>query len=157
MKSPINKKVVLTIFLSSLVVFLDQVSKHLVVSKKESFFEGIRVFEGFNLVYVENKGISFGLLSQFNASFYLGILSFIVSIYIIYLIYRATKPIEYASLSLILGGAIGNGIDRVLNGFVVDFLDFYYTSEYHWPSFNFADAFITIGAIIFFSFIFFEK
>jgi signal peptidase II len=157
MKLTINKKLVLTVFFSLLVVFLDQISKYLVISEIESFMEGIEIFYGFNLVYVENKGISFGFLSQFNVSFYLGILSFIVSVYIIYLIYKASKTIEYTSLSLILGGAIGNGIDRVVNGYVVDFLDFYYSPEYHWPAFNLADSFITIGAIIFFLFIFFEK
>ena len=50
---------------------------------------------------------------------------------------------------LILGGALGNGLDRIINNYVIDFFDFYF-NEFHWPAFNFADSFITVGGIIFF-------
>ncbi len=71
------------------------------------------------------------------------------SIYIILLIRRSVNTLESVSLSFILGGAIGNGIDRVYNNYVIDFIDIYYW-QYHWPAFNFADSFISIGAVGFF-------
>ena len=110
----------------------------------------------FNIVYVENRGISFGIFSSLDASFYLGILSFLISGYIIFIIKLTKEFWEIFGLSLILGGAIGNGLDRVINNYVIDFLDFYF-NDYHWPAFNFADSFITVGGIIFFWRIFFKK
>ena len=86
--------------------------------------------------------------SNLDASFYLGILSFIISGYIIYVIKLTKEFWEILGLSLILGGALGNGLDRVINNYVIDFLDFYY-NKFHWPAFNFADSFITVGGIIF--------
>ena len=146
--------------LSSLIVtfsiFIDQVSKKIVFLQKDLFINGIEVFDFFNLVYVENKGISFGIFSKYELSFYLGILSFLISFYIGYLIKITKKKYEIISLSLILGGAIGNGIDRIKNNYVIDFFDFYLDS-YHWPAFNFADGFITIGGIMYFWQVFFKK
>jgi signal peptidase II len=119
-------------------------------------FPEIKIFSWLNLVYVENKGISFGMLSQFNISFFLGILSFLISFYIIYLLKCSVSIREKISLSLILGGAIGNGIDRVKNSYVIDFIDIS-VKGYHWPAFNFADSFITVGGIWYFWIIFFKK
>jgi signal peptidase II len=118
---------------------------------KNIFFlsQGINIFWGLNIVYVENRGVSFGLLSEFNIPFYLGILSLIISGYIVYLILKTKNKLEIIGLSLILGGALGNGYDRLVNGYVVDFIDIYF-KKYHWPAFNFADLFITLGAILFF-------
>jgi signal peptidase II len=73
----------------------------------------------------------------------------LVSAYIVYLIVKSNYLIELIGLSLILGGAIGNGVDRLYYGYVVDFIDLHLNS-FHWPAFNFADTFITIGAITFF-------
>tara|TARA_B100000925_G_scaffold248977_1_gene199851 strand:+ start:23 stop:502 length:480 start_codon:yes stop_codon:yes gene_type:complete len=130
-------------------IFIDQVSKQIVSIKKDLFKDGIEVNNFFNLVYVENRGISFGIFSKYELSFYLGILSFLISIYIGYLIKTTQNKIEVIGLSLILGGAIGNGIDRVINNYVIDFFDFY-IDIHHWPAFNFADAFITVGGVMFF-------
>ena len=108
-------------------VFIDQASKKIVSMKKDLFTDGIEVYNFFNLVYVENRGISFGIFSKYELSFYLGILSFLISIYIGYLIKITQNKFEAISLSLILGGAIGNGIDRVKNNYVIDFFDFHMT------------------------------
>ena len=107
------------------------------------------IFNGLNIVYVENKGVSFGMLSEYDIPFFLGIISLSVSIYILFLIIKSDSRLEIVGLSMILGGALGNGFDRLLNGYVVDFIDFYY-KNFHWPAFNFADTFITLGAILFF-------
>jgi signal peptidase II len=64
--------------------------------------------------------------------------------------------LERSSLILILSGALGNGFDRLTKNYVVDFIDVFY-SNYHWPAFNFADSYITLGGILYFSIIIFKK
>ena len=144
-----NKKIILSVLIVSFIVLIDQLTKSYILHFRDSFIYGQKVFNGLNIVYVENKGISFGLLADFNISFYLGVVSFVIGFYIIFLIYKSIQFQEYSSLSMILGGAFGNGFDRIKNFYVVDFIDFYY-KDYHWPAFNFADAFITLGAAIYF-------
>ena len=130
-------------------ILIDQLSKYFVENNLEIFINGLVILEGVNLVYVQNKGISFGMLSNFNITFFLGLLSLIISCYIFFLIFKSDDQLEFAGLSLILGGALGNGFDRLKNGYVIDFIDIYY-NNLHWPAFNFADSFITIGAILFY-------
>lgn len=131
-----------------LTLLLDQVSKRMVVENIETFANGLEVTKYFNLVYVENRGVSFGMFSEHDKSFYFGILSMLVSAYIIYLIVKSNNLMEIIGLSIILGGALGNGVDRLFQGYVVDFIDLH-LNNLHWPAFNFADTFITIGAIVF--------
>ncbi len=135
-------------FIVFLTLFLDQVSKRIVIENLETFANGLEISKYFNLVYVENRGVSFGMFSEHDKSFYFGILSMLVSAYIIYLLVKSNNRIELFGLSLILGGAIGNGVDRLYYGYVVDFIDLH-LNNLHWPAFNFADTFITVGAIIF--------
>jgi len=130
------------------ILFLDQVSKRLVVENIEIFANNLVISKYFNLVYVENRGVSFGMFSEHDKSFYFGILSMLVSTYIIYLLVKSNDLTESLGLSLILGGAIGNGVDRLYYGYVVDFIDLH-LNDLHWPAFNFADTFITVGAIVF--------
>tara|TARA_Y100000022_G_C13199985_1_gene352231 strand:- start:215 stop:694 length:480 start_codon:yes stop_codon:yes gene_type:complete len=151
-----KKKYLLSSFLTFLSIFIDQASKIIVSIKKDFFINIIEVNNFFNLVYVENKGISFGIFSKYELSFYLGILSFIISFYIVNLIRISQNKLEVIGLSLILGGAIGNGIDRIKNNYVIDFFDFHLGSN-HWPAFNFADTFITVGGVIFFWQVFFRN
>ena len=75
------------------------------------------------------------MLSKYNIPFYLGILSIIISFYIIFLIIKSERKLEIFGLSLILGGALGNGLDRLVKGYVIDFIDFY-IGKAHWPAFN---------------------
>ncbi len=137
-------------------IIIDQISKYLVALYKASLYPPLEIFSWLNLVYVENKGISFGILSKFNISFYLGLVSFLISFYIIYLLKNSQKSIEKISLSLILGGAIGNGIDRVIREYVIDFIDIS-LNNFHWPAFNIADSSITVGGILYFWFILLKK
>ena len=155
MKKVKSKFVLVTLIVISLVL-IDQVTKILVYIEKERIGTGIPILNFFNIVYVENRGISFGIFSSYDASFYLGILSFLISFYIIFIIKMTQEIWEIIGLSLILGGALGNGLDRVINNYVIDFFDFHY-NNLHWPAFNFADSFITIGGLIFFWRIFFKK
>ncbi len=143
-----TKKLIFSILLSVLIISLDLVTKFYAKENINLLIPGMEIFKGLNFVYVENKGISFGIFSNLNISFFLGIISFLISTYILYLIYNSNEKLEIFSLSLILGGAVGNGYERLTQEFVVDFIDIYY-ANFHWPAFNLADAFITIGAIFF--------
>ena len=145
-KYSMSKKYIFCIVFFSL--FLDQVSKRIVVENIAILTNSFEISKFFNLVYVENRGVSFGMFSEHDKSFYFGILSMLVSAYIIYLLVKSNDSIESLGLSLILGGAIGNGVDRLYYGYVVDFIDLH-LNNLHWPAFNFADTFITLGALVF--------
>ena len=105
----------------------------------------------FNLVYVSNSGISFGMFDKAsNAREIFALLQGGIAFGLIFWLWNSQKKhISYA-LALIIGGAFGNVIDRILNGGVTDFLDFHIAS-YHWPAFNLADIAIVTGALLFFS------
>ena len=145
-KCSMSKKYIFCIVI--FILLLDQVSKRIVVENIEIFANNLEISKYFNLVYVENRGVSFGIFSEHDKSFYFGILSMLVSAYVIYLLVKSNDLIESLGLSLILGGAIGNGVDRLYYGYVVDFIDLH-LNNLHWPAFNFADTFITFGAIVF--------
>ncbi len=105
----------------------------------------IPVIKGvFHLTYVENTGAAFGMLQ--GNTWFLILTSVLVSAVVAYLIWKVKPENRYVkiSLALILGGALGNLVDRVLLGYVVDFLDFRI-----WPVFNIADSCVVVGAILF--------
>ena len=134
--------------LSVFIIFVDQLTKYIAVIFYTELVHGIEIFSFLNLVFVTNKGISFGLLSNLNISFFLGLISLAISMVLIFWLTKSSKAYEKFTLSLILGGALGNGIDRIYQSYVIDFIDFHYKG-YHWPAFNVADTFITLGVIIY--------
>jgi len=143
-------KVVKILLLPALaVVALDQASK-LAVLRALSPYESIPVIHGFfNLVHVRNRGIAFGLLSSLGATWGTLLLSATTVAAIVLLLLwvgrlRARDERTAFGLALIIGGALGNLIDRIRLGEVVDFLDFYLRS-FHWPAFNVADSAVTVG------------
>ena len=103
----------------------------------------------FNLVLTWNNGVSFGLFNNNNElnALILSVLAIAIVIFLILWLRKAENKRMAIGLGLIIGGALGNVIDRGIHGAVVDFLDFYVNS-YHWPAFNVADSCITIGAVI---------
>lgn len=134
------------------VVVLDQASK-LLVQRMLQPGEIIAVIPSFfNLTYVMNPGAAFGFLAgapaALRAPFLTGI-SILAVLFIAYFRYRHPELgwLPSLGLCLILGGAVGNLVDRLRLGMVVDFLDFYY-GGYHWPAFNVADAAITVGVVL---------
>jgi signal peptidase II len=135
------------LWLSLLVLFLDQISK-LAVDEALQLFESIRLFQGFNLTYVRNTGAAFSFLSQaggWQRWFFAGLALVMSSMMVLWLLrLKSHEKLIGAALSLVLGGAIGNLIDRVAYGYVIDFLDVYY-QDWHWPAFNVADTAICIG------------
>ncbi|CAN7471027.1 signal peptidase II [Cupriavidus necator] len=132
-----------------LVVVLDQFLK-IVIVRTFTYGESRPVTGFFNLVLVYNKGAAFSFLADaggWQRWFFTG-LGLVVGAFIVWLLYRHTGQRMFCfAVSLILGGAVGNVIDRVVYGHVVDFLDFY-VRNYHWPAFNVADCAITVGAVL---------
>ena len=106
------------------------------------------VFPGFNLVLAFNRGAAFSFLAQAGGwqVWFFGILAAIVIVVMLRLLWRySTYNLFSLSLAFIVSGAAGNLIDRVMRGYVIDFLDFY-VNGMHWPAFNVADTVICIGA-----------
>jgi len=125
---------------------LDQASKALAIANGENLLGGLTIFEGFDLVLYQNTGISFGLFGNVPPIVLVALAS-IISIVVLVLMYQSEKPSDALGFGLILGGALGNIVDRVRLGGVTDFLDFY-VGEAHWPAFNLADVAIFCGAAI---------
>jgi len=140
---------------SSLLVFivlLDQLSKF-IVDRTMPLNHSIPVIENlFSLTYIRNTGAAFGILADSHAGFrlpFLILFSLLAIAFIVMMLRRLPESERglIVALTFILGGAIGNLVDRVVYGEVIDFLDFYW-SRFHWPAFNFADSFITTGVMI---------
>jgi signal peptidase II len=108
----------------------------------------IEIFPSFNLVLMMNAGTSFGLLDPHTLlqSHLIIILTILCILYLIYFFLKLNTICERVLCAFIIGGAIGNLLDRFFHGAVVDFIDLYY-KEWHWPAFNVADSFISIGVI----------
>jgi signal peptidase II len=131
---------------------LDQFSKKLIAAKL-TLHESIPVLDHFfTIIYVHNKGFIFGILNRSNSSFFTIIISMlsIASLLLIasYFFWgKGESRLFMYGFSFVIGGALGNMLDRVREGYVIDFLDFY-AGNYHWPTFNFADTFICIGVFL---------
>ena len=146
------RKYVLFLTTAAFVVVIDQITKAF-VSSAMSLHESI-VFIGsfFNITYVRNPGAAFGILATagpaFRSAFFLSVTVAAILLILYYLSRSMRKELLLIfSLSLILGGASGNFIDRIRYGEVIDFLDVY-IATYHWPTFNVADASISLGAAL---------
>lgn len=137
-------------WITILVIVFDQLTK-ILADQFLQYHQSVELIPMFNLTLMYNKGAAFSFLANaggWQRWFFL-ILTSAVSIFI-YLWLRKLKThqiLQYSALALILGGAIGNLIDRAIYGHVIDFLDVYY-QQHHWPAFNIADSAITVGAIL---------
>jgi len=147
-----NKKKYVVIF--SLIIILDQVSKFIIKSIfSDNPYKVIHVIKDFFLIrYVENKGAVWGIFSQSTNTIIpklITILSMVALVIVIYFFLKLESKckFELTSLSFIIGGAVGNIIDRLIYGSVVDFLEVY-VKDFRWPTFNVADSFISIGVIL---------
>lgn len=153
------------LFLLSWVTFtvaIDQVTK-IYVHTHFALGESIDVIQNFfNLTYVRNPGAAFGFLAHspdaFREIFFLAIPP--IAMLVIFMLLRTAPDKDrwqIFALSSIFGGALGNYIDRLRFGYVVDFLDFHIQHKYSWPAFNIADSAIVIGVMIIMTLMFFEK
>ena len=131
------------------VLVLDQVTKWVILDLVMDPPRVIEVTGFFNLVMVWNRGVSFGLLSNDSAlgPWLLSAAALAISTGLAIWLYRATNGLLAVALGLVIGGAIGNVIDRVRFGAVADFLDFH-VGGYHWPAFNVADSAIVVGVAL---------
>lgn len=135
--------------LAALVIVLDQISKWWILTDVMNPPRVIEVLPFANVVLVWNRGVSFGLFNT--ASDYgpwiLSGLAIAISIVLLIWLWRGTERIVGLGIGLILGGAIGNVVDRLIHGAVVDFVDLH-AGGAHWPAFNVADSAITVGAVL---------
>lgn len=146
-------------WLSLIIILLDQSSKYLIMYFL-ALYQSKPVLPFFNLTLIHNTGAAFSFLSQQpTVAFWLfSVIALTISVVILIWLYRLPLSRRWSScaLSLILGGAIGNVIDRFTHGYVIDFLDFYY-QHWHFAAFNLADAAISVGAAMLFVEVFFRK
>lgn len=137
--------------IAAVIILIDQLTK-ITIEKLFTYGEELRVTSFFNLVLAYNKGAAFSFLSDqggWQRYFFTGI-GIVAALYIVWLLSKhAGQRLFCWALALILGGAVGNVIDRLWHGHVIDFLDFHWRAIGHFPAFNVADTAICIGAALF--------
>ena len=149
------------VIVAGLIVLADQISKALIL-KHLPLHNSIPVIAGFfDLTHIQNPGGAFGLMADMSEAVRKFVFLFISSLAVglIFYLYNKTPRTHSflgTAFALIFGGAIGNMIDRVRFGIVVDFLDVY-VGDLHWPAFNIADSAITVGILIFAFHLLFKK
>ncbi len=148
----LKRKSTIIVTIASAVFILDRLTK-LAVQSKIGFEDIIPVVRGFfELTYVRNTGAAFGIMAFARDSFRVPFLLASTAAAIGLLVYfvRKTRDDEYLlllALAMILGGALGNLTDRMIYGYVIDFLSFHF-KEHYWPAFNVADSGITVGVAL---------
>jgi signal peptidase II len=137
------KRYAYSLLIALSVITLDQATKYLIVSSM-SAYDSIGIFSFLHIVNVRNTGAAFGIFRGLGSGFFI-----VISLSAIILLgYMIIKDLyNRTGLSLILGGAVGNLIDRIYYGNVVDFIDVS-VGRYHWPAFNVADSALTVGIVI---------
>ncbi len=147
-----DKSSIMGVSLILLFFVLDYTSKLYIVNNIE-YGHSVMIVDGlFNIVNVHNRGVAFGFLANLSETYrvlFLCGISFVVFMIIVYLILFGLNrnKLYVFALSLLGGGAVGNLYERIVKGYVVDFLDFH-IKNYHYPAFNLADSFITVGVFL---------
>ena len=142
-----NKSNLNLLIFSIFLLIFDQVSKAMIVSQFD-LYESISVAPFFNLTFVVNYGFAFGFLNSPSLNqIIVSVVILSIIIYFLYLLIKTQDRVFRICLVLILSGALGNFIDRIYRGYVVDFIDIY-VFNYHWPAFNIADSCISVGFVI---------
>jgi signal peptidase II len=137
----------------AVLIFCDQLSKHWMMSELVPYQPRV-ITSVFNVTLAFNQGAAFSFLHDQNGWqrwFFIGLGIVLIALFS-YLLCRPRKnaqsPVFYIALSLLLAGAIGNVADRIRFGYVIDFLDFH-VKQWHWPVFNLADSYITLGVVLY--------
>lgn len=136
------------LWLSLALIVVDLFSKYTVIQHFE-LGESVNILPVFNLTYARNYGAAFSFLADHSGwqKYFFLILAVVISLGLMVMLYRNKSALKLQNIAyaLIIGGAIGNAIDRAYHGYVVDFFDFYW-DIYHYPIFNIADIGIVVGA-----------
>ena len=135
-------------WIAALIFLADQASKYVVHEfTPYGWSQGVTGF--FNLVHVWNYGAAFSFLADAGGwqRYFFGAMALLDSVWLIYMLRKPLASLERLGYALVLGGALGNGLDRGVRGYVVDFLDFH-ALGWHWPAFNVADMGIVCGAAL---------
>lgn len=157
-----KRKYLILIAMMGMLVAIDQLTKFL-VSGNFRLGQSMAVVENYlNLTLVYNHGAAFGMLSTLDESirepfFFIVPALTLLLILFVFSRLRDDQQMSIYALSLIVGGAVGNLIDRLRLGYVIDFVDFHWKSKYHFPAFNVADTAICIGVFILLLSIFYES
>lgn len=138
------------LWLSALVIIIDQITKRIVDTTMQ-LYQSIELIPYFQLTYMRNQGAAFSFLSGaggWQRWFFIA-LAVIASVFICFWLKKLNRSQRWEAIawSLVLGGALGNLIDRILYGYVIDFLDVF-IGDWHWPAFNVADSAITVGVVM---------
>ena len=144
----LKKFIISVILILSLTIFLDQITKYIafIILFKDKQVLFINHYLNFRPVW--NDGISFGMLQGYGNFGRISFIIIAISISLWIILYsRKLNIIGFVGYNMIAGGALGNVIDRLIHGKVIDFIDLHY-KEYHWPTFNIADSFIFIGVLL---------
>jgi len=154
-----KKAYLLWLGLAATIVLCDQLSKYIIM--QNLLLYQLHALSSFlNLTLIYNSGAAFSFLSQHTqlAFWLFSLIAIVISVVLVVGIKRlpARQPLMAAALSLVLGGAVGNVIDRFTHGYVVDFLDFHYQG-WHFPAFNVADSAISLGAVLLLVYVVFNR
>ena len=140
--------------ITALTVCADQATKYLIATQLDLYRRITLVPDILNIVHVRNTGVAFGLFRNSGGEYRLALLigGTLLSLCLLGYLLRQTpagRRLEAAALALVMGGAIGNLIDRLRIGEVIDFIDLHWRNLYHWPAFNVADSAITVGITLY--------
>lgn len=158
----VSRKYLILVAMTGMLVSLDQLTKFLVTSRFHLGETKQVIADFFNMTLVYNSGAAFGILSNLPEAYREPFFFVVPGITLVFLLVFFSRVMEerqltiYA-LSLIVGGALGNMMDRLRIGKVIDFLDFHWRGTYHFPAFNLADSAITLGVFLLFLSMIYEK
>ncbi len=138
------------LWVSVVVLILDQWTKS-IASNKLDLYVPKKITEFFNLTLMHNEGVAFSILASQSGwqRYFISVVAGLIVIWLLYWLWQNARnmKLQNTALVLVIGGALGNIWDRVLLGYVVDFIELHYKG-YYWPAFNVADSAITLGAVL---------
>ncbi|MDD5020898.1 MAG: signal peptidase II [Endomicrobiaceae bacterium] len=138
-------------------IIFDQLTKWVVV-KNIPYGSSITICDYLNIVHITNTGVAFSMLQGLNAIFTVLTASVVVGVILFIFRYKhELTKLQMHAMILVISGGIGNLIDRIFRGAVIDFIDVGYKNIYRWPSFNFADSCVCIGVALFIISMLFQK
>ena len=134
------------ILLLLLLIILDLFTKQLIINYIQ-LHEFIVINFFIDLTHIHNFGVSFGLFSGYISFWVLALIGLLIVFFIYYLMLTSNDKFEKIGLFIIIGGALSNILDRLIHGYVIDFISLHY-NKFYWPAFNLADIYITIGILM---------